>query len=121
MVFSYFEALYQSTIAKDRKLNMDQASGSGYKPGNQDPFPDRPSYKPPAGRLLSLLPTSMVPYTELMRLHGPAGYYAFYFPHLFGTLYASVLISPVPAPSQLFRANILFIIGSLFLRGAACS
>ena len=56
-----------------------------------------------------------------MRLHKPAGYYAFYFPHLFGTLYASAILSPMPELSLLLQRNLLFMIGSLLLRGAACN
>ncbi|MCJ1374394.1 Para-hydroxybenzoate--polyprenyltransferase, mitochondrial precursor (PHB:polyprenyltransferase) [Loxospora ochrophaea] len=85
------------------------------------PFPDLPPYRPPKTGLVSYLPASLVPYAELMRLHKPAGYYAFYFPHLFGTLYASILLSPRPAFSHLLRINLIFMLGSLILRGAACT
>ena len=82
-------------------------------------FPDLPPYKPPASGIVSRLPRATVPYAELMRLHKPAGYYAFYLPHLFGTLYAATQISP--SLTQLVRINSLLIVGSLFLRGAACT
>lgn len=78
-------------------------------------------YQPPTSGLVSWLPPSWVPYAELMRLQKPAGYYAFYLPHLFGTLYAAILLYPVPDPLQLLRVNLLFAIGSLLLRGAACT
>ena len=84
-------------------------------------FPTLPSYHPPDAGFVSHLPSSVVPYAELMRLHKPAGYYAFYFPHLFGTLYASAILSPMPELSLLLQRNLLFMIGSLLLRGAACS
>lgn len=70
---------------------------------------------------MSSLPISLVPYAELMRLHKFVGYYAFYIPHLVGTLYASALMDPIPSPLQLLRANVLLIVGSFFLRGAACT
>ena len=85
---------------------------------SKDPFPDLPPYTPPTG-LVSCLPASLIPYAELMRLHRPAGYYAFYFPHLFGTLYAAALWSPNIV--ELLRVNFLFAVGSLILRGAACT
>ncbi|MCJ1266490.1 Para-hydroxybenzoate--polyprenyltransferase, mitochondrial precursor (PHB:polyprenyltransferase) [Lobaria immixta] len=93
-------------------------SGSDAAP---DSLPDLSFYTAPSGRLMSSLPISLIPYAELMRLHKPAGYYAFYIPHLIGTLYASVLMTPIPSLLHLLRANILLIVGSLFLRGAACT
>ncbi|MCJ1309050.1 hypothetical protein MMC25_002705 [Agyrium rufum] len=101
-------------------------------------FPYLPPYTPPRTGLLSYLPSSLVPYAELMRLHRPAGYYAFYFPHLFGTLYASAILPSLSAQSLssgptiltpssqsliplLLRANLFFLPGCLLLRGASCS
>ena len=84
-------------------------------------FSHLPHYQPPTTGFVSWLPLSLVPYAELMRLHRPAGYYAFYFPHLFGTLYAANILDPIPSPMQLLRVNILFATGSLLLRGAACT
>lgn len=84
-------------------------------------FPNLPPYNPPETGFVSYLPSYLLPYAELMRLHKPAGYYAFYFPHLFGTLYASAISSPRPEPYLLFQKNLLFIGGSLLLRGAACT
>ncbi|KAI1764372.1 hypothetical protein GGR53DRAFT_466356 [Hypoxylon sp. FL1150] len=54
-----------SPPAKDQDLNL---------------FPQLPSYSDPTTGLLSLLPRSMIPYAQLMRLDRPAGLYAFYFP-----------------------------------------
>ena len=84
-------------------------------------FLNLPPCHPPDAGFISYLPLSVVPYAELMRLHKPAGYYAFYFPHLFGTLYASAILSPMLELSLLLRRNLLFMIGSLLLWGAACS
>lgn len=84
-------------------------------------LPDLALYKAPSGILMSSLPISLVPYAELMRLHKPVGYPAFYIPHLLGTLFASVLIDPIPSPLQLLRTNSLLIVGSCFLRGASCT
>ena len=84
-----------------------------------DPFPHLSPYGPPTTGIVSCLPMILVPYAELVRLHKPAGYFAFYFPCHFGTLFASVVLPP--PPSQLLWINVLFSIGSLFLRGAACT
>ena len=101
---------------------MSKLESKGAHPNSKDDlFPNLPPYKPPDTGFVSYLPQSLVPFAELMRLHKPAGYYAFYFPHLFGTLYASTIISPVPDPSTLLKRNLMFVVGSLFLRGAACT
>ena len=82
---------------------------------------DLPPYQIPSTGILSFLPASLVPFAELMRVHKPAGYYAFYFPHLFGALYASALLNPLPTPTSLLWINLIFLSGSLLLRGAACT
>lgn len=77
-------------------------------------------YQPPTS-LVSYLPTSWVPYAELMRLDRPGGFYALYVPCLFGVLYAAVT-RPVPASLALIadRAiNLLFC--CLLARGTACT
>ncbi|KAL2050102.1 hypothetical protein ABVK25_009605 [Lepraria finkii] len=73
-----------------------------------DPFPHLPPYGPPTTGIVSCLPMILVPYAELVRLHKP---------YHFGTLFASVVLPP--PPSQILWINVLFSIGSLFLRGAA--
>ena len=91
------------------------------KAPESNPFSHLPPYQPPKAGLVSYLPSSLIPYAELMRLHKPAGYYAFYFPHLFGTLYAACLLETTPSLVHLLKVNSLFAIGSIFLRGAACT
>lgn len=86
-----------------------------------DPFADLPPYEPPTTGILSRIPASWVPYGELMRLHKPAGYYTFYFPHLYGTLYAALLAPSPPSFATLVKVNLYFLIGSILLRGAACT
>ena len=81
------------------------------------------AYRPPTSGLLSLLPASWVPYGELMRLHKPAGYFAFYFPHLIGLLLAQA-VSPPSQPRSLHQQltiHVCLLAGNLFLRGAACT
>lgn len=82
------------------------------------------SYIPPKTGFLSLLPPSWVPYAQLMRIDKPGGLYAFYFPYVIGLNYASCLSehgSSVPSPVLVLNRAALFLIGSVFLRGAACT
>lgn len=78
-------------------------------------------YQSPKAGFLSYLPERVIPYVELMRLEKPAGYFTFYFPHLYGTLYAALRLSSPPPLAQMIRLNLLFVAGSVFLRGAACT
>jgi len=77
------------------------------------------AYHRPTSGLMGYVPDVLVPYAELMRLHKPAGYYAFYFPHLFGLLYGAILVRP--SPEDLFWSHMVIAAGCLFLRGAACT
>lgn len=79
------------------------------------------NYEPPKTGLLSIVPSWLVPYGELMRLHKPAGYYTFLFPHVYGTLLGALLAQDVPQPLELLYTNLVFTVGSVFLRGAACT
>ncbi|KAF2874759.1 UbiA prenyltransferase family-domain-containing protein [Massariosphaeria phaeospora] len=76
-------------------------------------------YSLPTTGILSYVPVSWVPYGELMRIDKPTGIYAFYFHHLFGTLYGSIL-TPTAVP-DLLRINGILFGGTIFMRGAACS
>ena len=78
-------------------------------------------YNKPRTLLFRTLPDLLVPYAELMRLHKSAGYFAFAIPHLFGTLFASAIISPAPKLAAFLTTNGLLFGGSFFLRGAACT
>ena len=91
------------------------------EPSKTQQVPEPDAYQPPKAGLLSYLPEQVVPYAELMRLERPAGYFTFYFPHLYGTLYAALRLSPPPPLAQMIRLNLLFVVGSVFLRGAACT
>lgn len=83
--------------------------------------PSAPTYEPPQSGIVSYFPASWVPYAELMRLDKPAGIYLFYLPHLAGTLYAACVMTPKPSVQTLLEQNIIFFIGTVFMRGAACS
>ncbi|MCJ1271254.1 Para-hydroxybenzoate--polyprenyltransferase, mitochondrial precursor (PHB:polyprenyltransferase) [Lobaria immixta] len=80
-----------------------------------------PSYVPPSQGFLSILPAAWVPYAQLMRLGKPGGLYAFYFPYVQGLLYAACIANNTISPSRLLRESLLFLLGSIILRGAACT
>ncbi|KAH8674731.1 UbiA prenyltransferase family [Tricladium varicosporioides] len=89
--------------------------------GGQIPQTNPPVYRHPTKGFLSLIPQSWVPYAQLMRLEKPAGYFAVYFPHLHGLLFALAL-SPSAQPClQQILAHTCIIIGCIILRGAACT
>lgn len=55
-----------------------------------------------------------------MRLDKPAGYFAFYFPHVYGLLFAQAVSTSSSFQEQI-GAHFCILLGSLFLRGAACT
>ncbi|KAI1161957.1 UbiA prenyltransferase family-domain-containing protein [Nemania serpens] len=89
-----------------------------------------PGYTAPTSGVLSLLPESLIPYGELARIHRPNGFLLIYFPHLFGTLYASCASSsngalfssshPI-ALHNLVWTNLVLFAGSIFSRAAICA
>ncbi|KAJ2986813.1 hypothetical protein NUW58_g4854 [Xylaria curta] len=79
------------------------------------------AYSPPATGFLSRLPSSWVPYGELMRLDKPAGTIYLFFPCLFSTLLAAPLATPMASPLSVFGTAALFFSGALIMRGAGCS
>ncbi|KAF2197144.1 UbiA prenyltransferase [Delitschia confertaspora ATCC 74209] len=81
-----------------------------------------PAYVPPKVGILSRIPASWVPYGELMRIDKPTGIFLFYFPHLFGTLYAGLLPgSSQGSPMDLLFTNGILFFGTVFSRAAACA
>ena len=80
-----------------------------------------PEYSLPKTGILSCIPASFVPYGELMRIDKPTGIYAFYYHHLFGTLFASILLDTPPTLPNLLKINAILLAGTVFMRGAACS
>ena len=87
----------------------------------QDAFAHLPPYSPPSSGLVSHLPPALIPYAELMRLHKPAGYYAFFFPHLFGIFFAAAVAPSAAIPYLLTSTILIHAAGNLVLRGAACT
>ena len=79
------------------------------------------TYLPPEPGILPYLPKSWVPYAELMRIEKPAGIYLAYIPHLVGTLYGACIVDSKPSFSVLIKLNLVFFIGTILARGAACS
>lgn len=78
-------------------------------------------YMPPKSGILSILPLTVVPYAQLMRIEKPGGFYAFYFPHLIGLGLAANLSASRIAPSQLLVTALVLMPLNVLLRGAACS
>ncbi|KAI4794332.1 para-hydroxybenzoate-polyprenyltransferase Coq2, partial [Aureobasidium sp. EXF-8845] len=85
----------------------------------QDDAPVR--YEPPKSGFLSYLPSSFVPYAELIRIDKPVGTYYLLFPCIFSTLLAAPLASPITAPSTVLATSALFATGALVMRGAGCT
>ncbi|KAK8130983.1 4-hydroxybenzoate octaprenyltransferase [Apiospora sp. TS-2023a] len=74
---------------------------------------------PPGNGRLSRLPEAVTPYLQLMRLDRPNGYWYFWYPHAFGTLWAAIQQqSPV---ADLVHVNLVLLWGNLVMRGATCT
>ncbi|KAH8203243.1 hypothetical protein TruAng_002541 [Truncatella angustata] len=78
-------------------------------------------YSPPITGLLSRIPSSWVPYAELIRLDKPVGTYYLFFPCLFSTLLAAPMAAPMTSPLTVLGTTALFFSGALIMRGAGCS
>ncbi|KAF2236999.1 4-hydroxybenzoate polyprenyl transferase, partial [Viridothelium virens] len=85
------------------------------------PAPTEPTYQAPSNGVLALLPEKAVPYAELMRLEKPTGLYLFYFPYLFGITFAACNVEPTVAPVTVFSTSLLLFVGTIIMRGAACT
>ncbi|KAJ3578220.1 hypothetical protein NPX13_g2343 [Xylaria arbuscula] len=82
-----------------------------------------PEYTPPRTGILAYVPPSWVPFVELARIDRPTGIYLFYWPHIFGVLYASSLNARhggINLYDVVYKSMILFV-GTVFFRAAACS
>ncbi|KAI1269395.1 4-hydroxybenzoate polyprenyl transferase family protein [Xylariaceae sp. FL1019] len=76
-------------------------------------------YAPPSSGVLSALPSSWVPYAELIRLDKPAGTWYLFFPCLFSTLLAAPVATA--SPLSVLWTSTLFLTGAIIMRGAGCS
>ena len=85
------------------------------------PKSTHPEYSPPRTGIVSLLPSSWIPYAELARIDKPTGTYYLFFPCLFSTLLAAPLTNPITAlPTVAFYSG-LFFTGAMIMRGAGCT
>lgn len=89
--------------------------------GQNNFFPHLQPYSDPTSGLLAHVPRSWVPYGQLMRLDRPAGFYAFYFPYVTGTLFAACISPRVPDPAAIAGLIGLLLPFNILLRGAACA
>ena len=78
---------------------------------------DLPPYTPPHQGVLSYLPSSWVPYAELIRLTRPIGIIVIHCPFLFGTLFAAAISHPPPSPYELLKIEAILLVATVFLRG----
>jgi 4-hydroxybenzoate polyprenyltransferase len=78
-------------------------------------------YEEPAKGFLSYLPSSWVPYAELMRLNKPVGFLNIYFPYLYGSLFAACITQPVMSPKSVILANAKLFPIAFLLRSASCT
>ncbi len=88
---------------------------------SMEPNSSQLEYVPPKAGLLSYLPSTWVPYAELIRLDKPTGFLYLYFPCIFGSLLAAILAKPVAPLYELLMTNICLLIGSILVRGLGCT
>lgn len=133
-VWSKPQALYENGVRSIRahwpraftsnhvQKSVASAGAAQAAPGQNPSPPLAPTvYEPPKTGLLALLPSSWVPYAELIRLDKPAGTYYLFFPCLFSTLMAAPLVAPMAAPGSVIGTTALFFAGALIMRGAGCT
>ncbi|EPE27234.1 hypothetical protein GLAREA_03149 [Glarea lozoyensis ATCC 20868] len=104
-----------TTTLKDAGIKTDDRSQKGAL--SSPPAP----YTTPKTGLLSILPSSWVPYAELIRLDKPTGTYYLFFPCLFSTLLAAPMAVPMASPLSVVGTSLLFFSGALIMRGAGCT
>lgn len=80
-----------------------------------------PGYYKPTKGVLSCLPSSCVPYAELMRLNKPVGTLNIHFPYLFGSLFAACAQHPFVTPLSVLSANLKLFAMAFLLRSAGCT
>ncbi|KIX04705.1 4-hydroxybenzoate polyprenyl transferase [Rhinocladiella mackenziei CBS 650.93] len=79
-----------------------------------------PSSRPTTG-IISKLPSSWIPYAELIRLDKPAGTHYLFFPCMFSTLMAAPMAMPMTTLPEVLSTTALFFTGALIMRGAGCT
>ena len=71
--------------------------------------------------LCSYLPSALIPYLELSRLHKPLPILIAFFPCLFGILYAASVANPVISPSHLLAIGLALLINATIVRAIGCT
>ncbi|TVY78268.1 4-hydroxybenzoate geranyltransferase [Lachnellula suecica] len=89
--------------------------------GVSRPTTQSSSYRTPSTALFNILPSSWIPYAELMRLDRPAGYYAFFWHYAIGLSFAACVASSPPRPGTLVAMATYLAIWVVILRGAVCT
>ena len=79
------------------------------------------TYHQPTEGILSLLPSSWVPYVELTRFHKPVGIVVIYLPYLLGALFGATIQSTPTSPSPTILAASNLLAASVVLRSAGCT
>lgn len=100
-------------------LGVSVSPTAAASPGTQSTATNPSAYTPPTHGLLAHLPSSWVPYAELVRLDKPTGTYYLFFPCLFSTLLAGTMAAA--PPGQILITSLLFFSGALIMRGAGCT
>ncbi|KAI0018398.1 putative 4-hydroxybenzoate polyprenyl transferase [Xylariomycetidae sp. FL0641] len=88
--------------------------------GQSDFFPHLPGYSDPTEGLVSKLPSTWIPYAQLMRIDRPAGFYAFYVPYVIGILNAACIAPDTVDNTVLLKLLALMVPLNIVLRGASC-
>lgn len=101
-------------------LNTPRIAGSDMSPPSFETV-KKPSTDPPDHGILSYLPSTWIPYAELIRLNKPAGAVYLYIPCIYSTTLAILMLETTPTPFQLVKSNLLLMLGSFIFRSAACS
>lgn len=122
-----------ASLGSTKRTTSSRPPGLQIRPDDRDPhiapvtstvLPDKlspPAYSPPTTGSLSLLPSSWVPYAELIRLDKPTGTYYLFLPCLFSTLLAGTMTAPLASPLDILSTSALFFTGALVMRGAGCT
>lgn len=111
----------RASVSQSSKRTI-SAPASQTTPEDQKLQVDPPAiYSPPTTGLLAHLPSSWVPYAELIRLDKPTGTYYLFLPCLFSTLLAAPLAAPMAPPLTVIGTSALFFAGALIMRGAGCT
>ena len=109
---------------QSKKLSRAASANAGVNSplvlANTDSTPPAP-YSPPKTGLLSILPSSWVPYAELIRIDKPTGSYYLFFPCLWSTLMAAPMAVPMASPASVIGTSLLFFSGAVIMRGAGCT